>query len=147
MRTAYGTKLLRIHDNVLRLRTKSTPHSLHLLLHKTISTAVHFLSNPHSYPTKDTGPILNELLYDTEEIFGLIGDLIIEPFAKLEPTFQSRWTHYTATVPYEITWLNLQVILNNHAAYALLESERQNSSLLNVLLCFAKLTWLFWLFF
>uniref|UniRef100_A0A0P6JYB6 Cadherin and PC-esterase domain-containing protein 1 n=1 Tax=Daphnia magna TaxID=35525 RepID=A0A0P6JYB6_9CRUS len=127
IRTPFDTELLRIHHNVHRLRTKSTPHSLHLLLHKTISTAVRFLSIRRSYPATKFGSALNEHLYDAREIFGLISNLVINPFIKLEPTFHSRWTHYSATVAYEMTWLNLQVFLNNHATYALLENERSKN--------------------
>lgn len=141
IRTPFDTELLRIHHNVHRLRTKSTPHSLHLLLHKTISTAVRFLSIRRSYPATKFGSALNEHLYDAREIFGLISNLVINPFIKLEPTFHSRWTHYSATVAYEMTWLNLQVFLNNHATYALLENERQNSNILTIFLGFTILTW------
>ncbi|XP_046439706.1 cadherin-like and PC-esterase domain-containing protein 1 [Daphnia pulex] len=122
-----GLELFRMHDSVQRLRSKSTPHSLQLLLHKTISTAVNYLSFRHSHSTvNEIGPVLNEDLYGPEEIFGLITNLIITPSTKLEPAFQPRWTHYTATVPYETTLLNLKVVLNGLAAYALFESERSN---------------------
>ncbi len=111
-------------DSVKRLRSKSTPHSLQLLLHKTISTAVNYLSFRHSHSSvNEIGPVLNEDLYGPEEIFGLITNHIITPSTKLEPAFQPRWTHYTATVPYETTLLNLKVVLNGLAAYALFESE------------------------
>lgn len=120
-----GLELFRMHDSVQRLRSKSTPHSLQLLLHKTISTAVNFLSFRHSHSSvNEIGPVLNEDLYGPEEIFGLITNLIITPSTKLEPAFQPRWTHYTATVPYETTLLNLKVVLNGLAAYSLFESER-----------------------
>ncbi|XP_057373331.1 cadherin-like and PC-esterase domain-containing protein 1 [Daphnia carinata] len=127
IRTPSDTELLRIHHDVHRLRTKSTPHFLHLLLHKTISIAVRFLSVRRFYPATKFGSALNEHLYDEREIFGLIHSLVINPFIKLEPTFHSRWTHYSATVPYEMTWLNLQVFLNDHATYALVENQRAKS--------------------
>lgn len=111
-----GLELFRMHDSVLRLRSKSTPHSLQLLLHSTLSTAVNFLSIRHSHSTiKEVGSVLNEDFYGAEEIFGLINNLIITPSIKLEPAFQPRWAHYTATVPYETTWLNLKVVLNDLA--------------------------------
>ena len=127
-----GLELFRMHDNVQRLRSKSTPYSLQLLLHKTITTAVHFLSIRGSHSkAKEIGSVLNE--DGEEEIFGLISNLIITPSIKLEPAFQPRWTHYTATVPYEMTWLNLKVVLNDCASYALMESERHEPNKFTVI--------------
>ena len=118
-----GLELFRLHDNVHRLRSKSTPYSLQFLLYNTISTAVRFLSNRRSHlTTHEIGSVLNE--DHSKEIFGFIANLITTPFIKLEPAFRPRWAHYTATVPYDVTWLNLKVILNEVAAYALLENER-----------------------
>jgi hypothetical protein len=119
-----GLELFRLHDNVHRLRSKSTPYSLQFLLYNTISTAVRFLSNRRSHLTAHE--IVDSVLYEdhSKEIFGLIANLITTPSIKLEPAFRPRWTHYTATVPYDVSWLNLKVILNEHAAYALLENER-----------------------
>lgn len=124
LKSSSGLELFRLHDNVHRLRSKSTPYSLQFLLYNTISTAVRFLSNRRSHLTAHeiVDSVLNE--DHSKEIFGLIANLITTPSIKLEPAFRPRWTHYTATVPYDVTWLNLKVILNEHAAYALLENER-----------------------
>lgn len=82
-----GLELSRLHDNVHRLRSKSTPYSLQFLLYNTISTAVRFLSNRRSHLTAHeiVDSVLNE--DHPKEIFGLIANLITTPSIKLEPAF------------------------------------------------------------
>lgn len=126
LETPSGIEMFRIHGDVQQLRPKSFPFTFRLLLHGITSTAVHFLSTKHLLPYSATElhPILNETFDDRGEIFGLVKSLVINPSIQLEPRFQPIWTHYTASVPYEITLLNFQLVVNNRAHDILFESER-----------------------
>ena len=116
-------QLFRIHDNVQQLRSKSTPHSFILFLHKIMTTSLQYLLTRQSFTSaSQLNSVLNGTYY--EEIFGLISNLIVTPLIPLEPAFQPRWTHYVATVPYEITLLNFRVVLNSAALAVTLENER-----------------------
>lgn len=100
------------------------PFSLRLQLHRLMNSAVHFLSTKRPVQLNIDSKILNATFYEQEEIFGLITNLTINPFLRLSPSFQPRWTYYSASVPYEITLLNFQLVVSDLVAYVVYENER-----------------------
>ena len=101
-----------------------------------ISSSFHFFSNGAS----KLKPNL-----ETDELFGLITGLEFTPPVILTPTFRSRWTQYSISVPYETVSLNLQVFPTQQTSDVFLENEQQLSEYaidtneLSMTLCFCIL--------
>lgn len=115
---------MRIHDGVQHVRSKTAPYFMKLLLHDVLRSAVQISTSKITLSPSQDNSVLEDDVFHLEEIFGLITNVVITPSIQLEPKFQAKWTFYTATVPYEVTYLNLQAILNNCGANLLFENER-----------------------
>lgn len=101
---------------------------MRLLLHRITRSAIYFLSSKNGaiFRERNSNSVLNEGVYDQKELFGLIQSLKISPFIHMKPSFQPKWTHYIATVPYETTSLYFQFTLNSIASDIVYENERYN---------------------
>lgn len=64
---------------------------------------------------------------ENQRPFGLIEHFEVDPEIDLEPSFNPRWTDYSATVPYQLQWVTLKVTLNADAGVIYWGNHQQPS--------------------
>lgn len=108
--------MLRVFDDVIGLVPQSPViTSAQLIVHRILHQMIVYLATKrvldHTNIRHDM--TLDQLIAgEDQEMFGLIERLEVDPQIELEPPFKSRWTDYSARVPYHLMWVTLRVSTN-----------------------------------